>query len=67
MDTNSKAMLELVSTNRSLEDVNLFLANELKENRIDLDLYMKKLKENIEREYNNKHIMNKIFSGTFNA
>jgi len=62
-DQNSKLMLDLLSINRAIEDVNIFMENELKSNRIDIDTYMKKLKENTEREFINKVLSNRTTAG----
>jgi hypothetical protein len=62
-DPPSKAMCDLLAMNRAIDDVNLFLQDTLRSNKIDLDTYLRKFKENSEREFYNKVLMNKITSG----
>lgn len=58
----SKMLLDLMTTNKAIEDLNLLVEDLFNVGRIDLDIYLKIYKDNTEREFLNNVIMKKILT-----
>jgi len=61
-DEASKILLDLMTTNKAIEDLNLFIEDLFNAGKLDLDSYLKVYKDNTEREFLNNVIMKKLIT-----
>mmetsp|Transcript_34881 Transcript_34881/g.31400 ORF Transcript_34881/g.31400 Transcript_34881/m.31400 type:complete len:100 (-) Transcript_34881:183-482(-) len=61
-DEGSKMLMDLVSTNKAIEDLNLFAEDMFNDGKIGLEDYLKLYKDNAEREFMNNVWIRKIIS-----
>jgi hypothetical protein len=61
-DEASKILLDLMTTNKAIEDLNLFIEDLFNAGKLDLESYLKVYKDNTEREFLNNVIMKKLIT-----
>eukprot|EP00331_Platyophrya_macrostoma_P025530 CAMPEP_0176435302 /NCGR_PEP_ID=MMETSP0127-20121128/17226_1 /TAXON_ID=938130 /ORGANISM="Platyophrya macrostoma, Strain WH" /LENGTH=218 /DNA_ID=CAMNT_0017818273 /DNA_START=211 /DNA_END=867 /DNA_ORIENTATION=- len=61
-DEKSKVLLDVVTTNKAIEDTNLFLENVFRAGKLDTELFLRYYKDNCDKEFFNKHLIKKLTS-----
>jgi len=64
VDEVSKMLMDLVSTNKAIEDLNIFAEELFNAGKLDLETYLKIYKDNTEREFMNNVWIRKLISAT---